>query len=243
MAMNHTILGLLHCKAMTGYDLKKIVQESSFLPWSGNSNQIYKGLLELDALGFVSSETVHPSSGPSKKVYSLTKAGEAQLRQRFEAFPEIFALKKPILLQLLWGDLLKNDTLRELLGQYQRALRGQLYEEDRKAEGGFFARGRTAREKVLWSAIHDNVRLSYQMELSWAEGLSERLAQFEKACLHEHVQPVEGEETAEMTYEIAEKDGKRFVFFGCRGRACGDPGGCPLVGRNLCGKCSGFIAD
>ncbi|WP_020431692.1 PadR family transcriptional regulator, partial [Paenibacillus riograndensis] len=73
---------------MTGYDLKKLIQESSFLYWSGNNNQIYKALVELLNAGFVTNEVRHQDSSPSKKIYTITSSGLAELRKWVVAPPE-----------------------------------------------------------------------------------------------------------------------------------------------------------
>ncbi len=62
MSINHAILGILSCRSVTGYDLKKIIQESPFMPWSGNNNQIYKALVEILEEGFVTHEVRHQES-------------------------------------------------------------------------------------------------------------------------------------------------------------------------------------
>ena len=56
VSIKHAILGILSFKPLTGYDIKKIIQESSFMYWSGNNNQVYKALLELHDKGFVTNE-------------------------------------------------------------------------------------------------------------------------------------------------------------------------------------------
>ena len=42
MSIHHAILGLLSWKPHTGYDLKKVFEDSAFMHWSGNNNQIYR---------------------------------------------------------------------------------------------------------------------------------------------------------------------------------------------------------
>ena len=44
MIIDYAILGLLSWKPLTGYDVKRVMQDSPFLYWSGNNNQIYKAL-------------------------------------------------------------------------------------------------------------------------------------------------------------------------------------------------------
>ena len=59
MTINYTILGLLESGDRSGYDLKKVMQELDFLPWSGNNNQIYKALVFLLEEGLVENRTAH----------------------------------------------------------------------------------------------------------------------------------------------------------------------------------------
>jgi len=67
MLINYAILGILSCKSMTGYDIKKVIQNSTFLYWSGNNNQVYKSLTELLNKGFVTNVVKHQEGSPTKK--------------------------------------------------------------------------------------------------------------------------------------------------------------------------------
>ncbi|MBA3075528.1 MAG: PadR family transcriptional regulator, partial [Anaerolineae bacterium] len=72
MDLQSTILGLLSWKPFSGYDLKGIISESDLFYWSGNNNQIYKILLELQQAGLVTFEVHEQESLPAKKIYSVT---------------------------------------------------------------------------------------------------------------------------------------------------------------------------
>lgn len=111
MTINYVILGMLSWKPMTGYDLKKIIQTTSFLPWSGNNNQIYKSLLELSSSSFVSSETHHQEGAPSKKIYQITETGLVHLKQLSQSKSEIFEIKKSFLIQFAWTNLLSDRSI------------------------------------------------------------------------------------------------------------------------------------
>nr|WP_242835134.1 PadR family transcriptional regulator [Clostridium sartagoforme] len=67
MSIKLAILGILSWKPSTGYELKKIFEESSFLYWSGNNNQIYKSLIKMEDEHLVTSEIIHQDNSPSKK--------------------------------------------------------------------------------------------------------------------------------------------------------------------------------
>ena len=132
MSINHAILGMLSHQPMTGYDLKKIMQDSPFMYWSGNNNQIYKALLELNAEGFVTSETQHQDGSPSKKIYTITEDGLAELRLWTLTAPEAPEIKKAFLVQLAWTWQLSNAELAKLLDQYEQVVRGELLIERAK---------------------------------------------------------------------------------------------------------------
>lgn len=169
MSIKYAILGLLSYKPLTGYDLKKIIQDSTFMHWSGNNNQIYKALLELNNKGFVTNEVYHQDSSPSKKVYTITASGLDQLKKWSQLEPEPFEIKNMFLVQLAWGDLLSDSELEALLNQYEKAVKGQFFMEEAKAKRGFFKTGRTPRETAIWQLIHENLLMGYETELAWAK--------------------------------------------------------------------------
>lgn len=210
MSINHTILGMLNCKPSTGYDLKKIMQESSFMPWSGNNNQIYKALLELDDNAFVTSELYPQNGSPSKKVYTITEAGLSELKEWLRSAPEMFEVKKPILLQLAWADLLRYEELDELLGKYEQELRGQMFIEQTKSQSSFFSQGRTPRESAIWDLINQNILLSYQSELEWVGRAREVLFHHPNQEKTTTSNPVKEHE--KMEYKIIEKNNQRYIL-------------------------------
>lgn len=65
MSIKLAILGILSWKSSTGYELKKIFEDSSFMYWSGNNNQIYKALLNIKPEVLVPKNTCQPASKKS----------------------------------------------------------------------------------------------------------------------------------------------------------------------------------
>lgn len=80
MSIKYALLGFLNWKALTGYELKQLFAESATLSWSGNSNQIYTPLVELHKEGLVSVEVQPQEARPSRKVYTTTDKGLAELK-------------------------------------------------------------------------------------------------------------------------------------------------------------------
>jgi len=219
MSINHAILGMLSCKPFTGYDLKKIMQDSLFMPWSGNNNQIYKALLALEDSGLVTSLVQHQDGLPSKKVYTITEAGTVELTRWLRSAPEAYETKKSFLVQLAWADLLTGEELDQLLGQYEQEIQGLIFVEEKKAETGFFKQGRTPRETALWELISENILDSYTSELSWIEKVRKTVRSLVS------VTPVvtagdkgrDREEERELTYQVMEKNNEKYILLDANG--------------------------
>ncbi len=167
MSLPHTILGMLDWKPFTGYDLKKRISRAEFLPWSGNSNQIYKSLLELARAGYVSCEVTHQDDGPTKKIYTITDSGRGELKCWLRAKPEAPEIRNLFLAQLSWGDLLDPAELDTLILAYEEEVQGQLLMAQEEMRRGTDTPRRTAREAFLWEMIAGNRVNALEAELLW----------------------------------------------------------------------------
>jgi len=175
MSINYAILGILSTQSLTGYDLKKIIQDSSFMYWSGNNNQIYKALVELLNLGFVTNEIQMQESSPAKKIYTITAEGVVELKRWVLSTPEIAEIKKTFLIQLAWSDLLNDEELKNLLLAYEEQIKMQIILEKEKSRRGRFSPARSKREFTMWEMIQENIISSYENELSWLEKIRNKL--------------------------------------------------------------------
>ncbi len=175
MSINYAILGMLSARSLTGYDLKKIIQDSPFMPWSGNNNQIYKALVELLEEGWVTNEVQHQDSAPSKKIYTITDAGREELKAWVLSPPELPEFKNTFLVRLAWADSLGEDELNALLTGYEHEIYLLLAAEEEKLRRGEFSPRRTPREAYLWDQIHGRVLEQYRSELDWIRQLREDL--------------------------------------------------------------------
>jgi DNA-binding PadR family transcriptional regulator len=199
MSINHAILGILSCRSVTGYDLKKIIQESPFMPWSGNNNQIYKALVEILDEGFVTHEVLHQESSPSKKIYTITEEGLAELKDWVLSSPEPPECKKAFLIQLAWAEQLNAGELDSMLVGYGNELKTQILMQKEKQRRGLFSPARSARETYLWDMIYENIISSYENELHW-------LKKLRAGINSDH-----GEERNKMNYKAIEKNTKKYV--------------------------------
>lgn len=167
MNLHYAILGLLSWKPASGYDLKRIISDSDVFYWSGNNNQIYKSLLELQKEGMVTHQVQLQENLPAKKIYSITEKGVSALRQSLLAAPEAPELQKGFLVQLAWSESLSDEEILTLLTRYE----GEIYDRLRLYQGRAARAGsspdRSVREKYLWKRIAENLIDAYQSELDW----------------------------------------------------------------------------
>lgn len=167
MDLHTTILGLLNWKPASGYDLKRIIADSEIFYWSGNNNQIYKSLLELEKDGLVTHQVQVQENLPAKKIYSITDAGEVALEQSLRVHPQVPEFQKSFLLQLAWADILPDEEILLLLAKYEDEIANRLLMVQAQTARPGSGPARSKREAYLWKRIADNIIATYQAELDW----------------------------------------------------------------------------
>ncbi len=175
MSIKHAILGFLSWQPLAGYDLKKIFADSPFIHWSGNNNQIYRTLIDLHQAGLVANEVILPESGPARKVYTITESGRSELHDWLLSVPEAPQHRNEFLVQLAWADLMSPAEMSTLLDGYIHSVEVQLLVAQEEKRRGRVNPARTARETILWAALHDNRIGYYENELAWARRLQAEL--------------------------------------------------------------------
>lgn len=175
MSIKHAILGILKQKPSTGYEIKKIIQESSVLYWSGSNNQIYRTLIKMKKEELVADELVHQEDSPSKKIYSITEKGLSELKEWVKSSPELPEFKKGFLIQLLWSSLLNKEELNNLLSEYENKIQEQLLMEQEKIRRALPRANVDTGEHLIWEVVADNITSSYQNELNWVRKTRNKL--------------------------------------------------------------------
>lgn len=180
MTIQYAILGLLSWKPSSGYELKKIFEDSPYLYWSGNNNQIYKSLLQLRKDGLIDFKTIHQDGAPSKKIYSVTAKGQTELKQWITEASAIPEFKKPFLIQMAWADMLGKDELDALFIRYEKEIEEQLLLQKDKYDKEKDWPNRSQRETFLWNMISVNLMSTYQSELAWVRKVRQQLARIQE---------------------------------------------------------------
>src|SRR5512136_1521468 len=184
MSIEYAILGLLNLRPLTGYDIKKMFAGSAVIYWSGNNNQIYTTVVKLHENELVTLEVELRADSPSRKIYSITTKGQAELKKWLLSEPEPPQLKNSFLVQLAWADQLSPDELDALLGKYEAEMQMQLSMLQVQAKHKNISPSgtpreayinvdlaRTPREAVIWNMIQSNWISFYENELNWVRAL------------------------------------------------------------------------
>jgi PadR family transcriptional regulator, regulatory protein AphA len=178
LEIKYALLGFLSWHPFSGYDLKKMMENSDLFYWSGNNNQIYTGLVQLHREGRVESETQPAEKTPNRKIYRITPGGLEALRQWLCSEPELPQLRKTFLIQLAWSHNLSDAALDAMLLKYENELRlkvAVLNEQQKRRT--VLNPARSGREKYLWEQINDNILMSYQSDLTWAKKVRQELGE------------------------------------------------------------------
>lgn len=111
------ILGMLSIAPMSGYDIKRALDQSVTNFWTENYGHIYPMLQQLLQTGLI--EPV--PAAPPRKVYTLAPAGRDALLDWLEADPEPQPPRNELILQLFFGDRLGAErTLAKIRAERER---------------------------------------------------------------------------------------------------------------------------
>ena len=176
MNIKYVILGYLSWRALSGYDLKKLIADSVVFHWTGNNSQIYPTLVELHRTGLVTQELQPQEHYPTRKVYTITDSGLADLHAWLPTSPELPQLRHAFLAQLAWADSLGAQELDELLAKYETEVQMQLLMSREQERRGGVRPARTAREVYLWRILSENHIGFYEHELTWVRRVRRELA-------------------------------------------------------------------
>lgn len=167
MELRSTILAILSWKPLSGYDLKGMICDSEIYYWSGNNNQIYKSLIELQNEGLVTHEIQLQEGKPAKKIYTISAAGLMELKRSLMAEPDLPEVRRGFLIQLAWSGSLSDDEVVSLLERYGEELSNRLMMLKAQAARKEIHPQRDARERFLWQRINESMILACQVEVDW----------------------------------------------------------------------------
>ena len=140
MSLPHIILGMLHQKPRSGYDLNKQLETTIHYFWDADISRIYRSLRDMEIKSWVQHETVVQKDHPNKKVYSLTDSGGEELRRWLAEPGKAPGTRNPFLAQLHFSDAIPVEAQLNVLKEHLSSLQADLQELEDRAQGlGFTA--------------------------------------------------------------------------------------------------------
>lgn len=124
----YAILGMLSICPMSGYDIKKTIEESISNFWSESYGQIYPSLRRLVVDDLVTKTVEIQSGKPDRHVYKLTKKGRQELRQWLSGAVVSKVQRNEFLLKLFFGEEVTANINVKHVEQY-REIQLQLLEK------------------------------------------------------------------------------------------------------------------
>ena len=125
MSFRYFVLGLLSQQPMSGYDIKCFLAHFDWLIGKSSYGNIYPTLHTLLEDGLVTVDVIDAQDKPSKKVYSVTQAGQSMFQDYMARIPVSNTSLKAFVKRLMLARGLSRDGL---IAQLQRR-RDQLAQE------------------------------------------------------------------------------------------------------------------
>jgi PadR family transcriptional regulator, regulatory protein AphA len=177
MSLDYAILGFLNYHPYTGYDLKKIFDTSIRHFWPADQSQIYRTLSRLTENGWAEMEKVAQDDRPDRKVYTITEAGRAVLREWVGGPPPLDLPRSAPLIQVFFSGQLSNEEVLEKFEGYAAIMRAILsqYDQVEGQLGPFEQEITSPREHFFWMLTLENGLASMRANLQWAESVVERI--------------------------------------------------------------------
>jgi len=99
----YAVLGLLSIEPMSGYDIRRNLEESLSHFWSESFGQIYPTLKRLESARLIAPVRQPASDTRRRKLYTVTAAGRARLRAWLSEPPRPQPPRNELLLKLFFG--------------------------------------------------------------------------------------------------------------------------------------------
>ncbi|MFJ6708866.1 MULTISPECIES: PadR family transcriptional regulator [unclassified Streptomyces] len=128
MPIHHAVLALLTQRPNHGYELKARFEEAIGPQWGGlNIGHLYQILERLVRDGYVSRSQVTQTDRPDKNLYTLTEAGEAELRTwATTAWVRVGGFRDELFLKLLGASALGAQALTMLIESQRQTYLSEL---------------------------------------------------------------------------------------------------------------------
>jgi DNA-binding PadR family transcriptional regulator len=173
MALAHAILATLMDYPSSGYDLRKSFEGSVGFFWQASFQQIYRELGKLEEQGLVQSEAIAQQGRPDKKVFAVTRDGEAFLQAWIQTPCEMAPLRDDLLVKMFAGFVVPRETILTQIREH-RALHQERLAVYQQIQQNAFANPGNLSEKDRFRYL--TLRNGIQFEIGWLAWCEEAIA-------------------------------------------------------------------
>jgi DNA-binding PadR family transcriptional regulator len=117
-ATSASLLGFLHERPMTGWELVATAEQRIGAFWSLTRSQVYRELAAMATTGLVEAGQLGPRD---RRPYAITAAGRAAFHDWVETMPAPEQIRYPLLLALGFGEHLSRGVLAQFLAEHRAA--------------------------------------------------------------------------------------------------------------------------
>lgn len=177
MSLDYAILGFLNYHPYTGYDLKKIFDDSVRHFWQADQSQIYRTLARLTEQGLAEMEKVAQEDRPDRKVYHITPGGRAELLKWLAGPPPMEEPRSAPLIQVFFAGQLSDEEILAKFEGFAATCRSILarYEQVPAQIGPYRQEINSPREQFFWMLTLENGISNVRASLEWSESIIERI--------------------------------------------------------------------
>lgn len=174
---DHLLLGLLSHESMTGYDMKKRIDNPIGLFWQAGYGSIYPALARLEKQGYVSKKSVK-DCGREKIEYTITDAGNAKLNEWVKEPATRDEMHSETMLKIFFGSDAGRQTATKHIDDFEQKCKTLIPELERSVSLLKELDAEPAHKYYMLTAMF-GVKV-YKTYLEWCKEAKEILAKEEK---------------------------------------------------------------
>lgn len=174
------ILGMLaSVPKSSGYDIKKMMEESTEYFWKESYSSIYPVLGTLVEEGLIKQHEDSPNNGRQRNTYELTAKGKKELKEWMDKPVEHEQFRNELLLKLFFGEFAPLSTTKKHVEAFQQTLIGKnkLYQ---KIKEQLQIDQKNADGLPYWLMTLDFGLMQVKSALEWCESTLKQYDQLEK---------------------------------------------------------------
>jgi len=177
MSLEHAILGFLNYRPFSGYDLKKIFDTSVSHFWPADQSQIYRTLSRLAEKGLAEMEVVEQEDRPDRKEYSITPAGQEELRQWLVTPLPFGDHRNAPMIQVFFAGQLSNDEIVQMYRRVADFMRMGLeqYDQIPQEMEAYAEYVQSPREFFFWMQTLEIGKMVVRTNLEWIENVIQQI--------------------------------------------------------------------